>query len=824
MPRPTQAEFVAAYEATQPVAPRQEGEAYRMHCVHRQDNNPSLVALQADDGGVVLLDNGASLTLDAYATTLRAVGLLPNGGKAKPKDIPEAQVIPEDRDPANIGVCGAKRTNVFEYRDAIGVPVCEVVRYILPNGSKMIRPRRPHDDGYVWSLSPARDKYGAILPEIDPPLYRLPEALADTSGLLCVAEGEGKVDRLRALGLCAVCTHGGAGQVKRHAVKVRECASGRRVIIFADNDEAGERFALIIAKAVAPVAKEVRIVRFPDLPVGHDIADWLNTGGTKAQLVALADAAEVYRPDVDADTGRDIVVANQGLAEATDEVRDCLRVRNNGPHALYMAAGRIAWVREERVEGLTPDQLTWVLARTVQFVTLNQEKGTTRPIDPPNSIVRMVLADPRPCFPELAGVVTDPFMRPDGSIVTAAGYDEQTRLLLMLPPGYVSPPIPADPTAEHVRAALAVVDELIADFPFDCAGSRASALALLFTLVLRPMLGRTHIPMFLADATKPRTGKGLLVGAMLRVAFGHLGAWGRLPRTEEEMGKTIMAALSDCTPAVCFDNIVGMLDSESLCAVLTAVEFSQRRLGRNDAGSTLRAENNTVFLATGNGCTLGYDLARRTVWIRLDAKCPEPGERSGFRIPDLTAYAMEHRVKIRAAVLTVARAWFLAGQPPAPMLPTMGGFERWVSVIGSILHFAGVDGFLANAQSMREAVSNPADDHSEFVQRLWETFRAEFTARDLADKLGHALRPDERTGNQRDFASTLPDRVGSALGRPTFNNEVGKFLSRIRDSITPGGLVLRLVKKDRNGIAQWRVEFTGVGDPPARSRPDDSEY
>lgn len=817
-------EFISACER-KGTALSTSGDGYRMCCFHRQDSNPSLVAFRGDDGTLILLDNGAPLSMEDYATTLRAVGMLPSARKGKPKDIPEAQVIPEDRDPANVGASGAKRVNVFEYRDANGFPVCEVVRFILPNGSKMIRPRRPWDTGYVWSLGTARDEYGAILPEIDPPLYRLPEALGDSSGLLCVAEGEGKVDRLRELGLCAVCTHGGAGQVKRHGPKVRECATGRQVIIFADNDEAGERFALTIAKAVAPVAKEVRIVRFTDLPVGHDVADWLKAGGTKAQLVALVDAAEVYRPDVDADTGRDVVVANPGRAsEAADEVCDLLRSKNNGPHALYTAAGRIAWVREGRVEGLTQDQLTWVLARKVQFVVMNQEKGTTRPIDPPPTIVRMVLADPRPCFPELAGVVTDPFMRPDGSIVTAAGYDEQTRLLLMLPPGYESPPIPAEPTADHVRAALADIELPFCDVAYDAQPSRANALSLLFTLVLRPMLGRTHIPLFVADATKPRTGKGLLVGAMLRVAFGHLGAWGRLPRTEEEMGKTVMAALSDCSPAVCFDNVVGMLDSEALCAVLTSTEFSQRRLGRNDAGSTLRAENNTVFLATGNGCTLGYDLARRTVWIRLDARCPEPGERTGFRIPDLPAYAMEHRVKIRAAVLTVARAWFLAGQPPAPMLPTMGGFERWLSVIGSILHFAGVDGFLANAQSMREAVSNPADDHSEFVQRLWETFRAEFTARDLADKLGHALRPDERFGYQRDFASTLPDRVGSALGRPTFNNEVGKFLSRIRDSITPGGLVLRLVKKDRNGIAQWRVEFTGVGEPPARSRPDDSEY
>lgn len=811
-----------AYERTRCEAPKPDGDGFRMRCLHRTDKNPSLVVRPLPGGGMGMFDNGAPLSTAERAVTLRGLGLSSCGGKAKP--LPVVDVIPRDRLPANIGLSGAKVEEVYEYRDANGVPVCDAVRLRLPNGDKMIRPRRDWASGHVWSINAARDKDGEPLPEIDPPPYRLPEMLADSSGWLFVAEGERKVDRLRGLGLCATCTFGGAGQVKRHAPKLRDSAKNRQVVLLADNDEAGERFVKIIAKVVAPVAESLRIVRFPDLPPKGDIVDWMDRGGTLPQLLALVEAGEVYRPDIDPDTGRDVVVANQGLAEATDEARERLRTRNTGPHALYMAGGRTAWIREGKVETLSPDQLTWVLAHTIQFVALNQEKGTTRPIDPPTNIVRMLLADPRPCFPELAGVVNDPFMRPDGSIVTTAGYDPETRLVLLLPPGYESPPIPREPTADHVRAALAAISELVADFPFDCAASRANSFACLFTLVLRPMLGRTHIPMFLADATKPRTGKGLLVGAFLRVAIGHLGAWGRLPRTEEEMGKTIMAALSDCTPAVCFDNVVGMLESEALCSVLTAVEFSQRRLGRNDAGSTLRAENNTVFLATGNGCTLGHDLARRTVWSRLDAKCPEPGERTGFRIRDLATYAMEHRVRLRTAVLTVARAWFAAGQPVAPMLPVMGGFERWASLIGSILHLAGVEEFLRNANSMREATSNPGDDHSEFIVRLWEAFRDDFTVRDLADKLGAVLRHDERTSFQREFASTLPDRAGAALGRPTFNNEVGKFLSRIRDSVTPGGLVLRLVRKDRNGTSIWKVEFTGQGESPARSRPDDSEY
>jgi hypothetical protein len=119
-------EFISAYERTTGNIPRKDGDGYRMPCLHRGDTNPSLVALHDNDGGLVLLDNGAALSPADRVTTIKAVGLSPTGGKAKP--LPVVDLIPEGRLPATIGVLGVKVEEEYEYRDANGWPVFDVVR------------------------------------------------------------------------------------------------------------------------------------------------------------------------------------------------------------------------------------------------------------------------------------------------------------------------------------------------------------------------------------------------------------------------------------------------------------------------------------------------------------------------------------------------------------------------------------------------------------------------------------------------------------------------------------------------------------------------
>ena len=62
-------------------------------------------------------------------------------------------------------------------------------------------------------------------------------------------------------------------------------------------------------------------------------------------------------------------------------------------------------------------------------------------------------------FPTLAGIITTPTLRPDGSILKDAGYDPATQLLLIDPPPM--PEIPEKPTRDDALAALKLLKELL---------------------------------------------------------------------------------------------------------------------------------------------------------------------------------------------------------------------------------------------------------------------------------------------------------------------------------------------------------------------------
>ena len=76
-------------------------------------------------------------------------------------------------------------------------------------------------------------------------------------------------------------------------------------MILPDNDNSGRKYAnkvgAILAKLTPPAA--VRIVNLPDLAVGDDLVDWIDSHGDAAepeelrrQIEAMADAAEVIQP------------------------------------------------------------------------------------------------------------------------------------------------------------------------------------------------------------------------------------------------------------------------------------------------------------------------------------------------------------------------------------------------------------------------------------------------------------------------------------------------------------------------------------------------
>ena len=65
-----------------------------------------------------------------------------------------------------------------------------------------------------------------------------------------------------------------------------------RIFILEDNDEPGRKFAREKLKALRGTASDIRIVSFPDVPVGEDVSYWLKEmGHTREELVARCKAA-----------------------------------------------------------------------------------------------------------------------------------------------------------------------------------------------------------------------------------------------------------------------------------------------------------------------------------------------------------------------------------------------------------------------------------------------------------------------------------------------------------------------------------------------------
>ena len=221
---------------------------------------------------------------------------------------------------------------------------------------------------------------------------------------------------------------------------------------------------------------------------------------------------------------------------------------------------------------------------------------------------------------------------------------------------------------------------------------------------------------------------------------------------------------------IAVDNVESILKSASLCAALTADVWQDRLLSQS---TMVNLPQRATWFATGNNMRLGGDMLRRCYWIRLDAKHARPWQRTEFRCPDLLAWVKPNRSLLIAALLTLARGWYAAGQPPADT-PVLCGFEAWTRSIGGILAFAGIEGFLANASRLHELNDEDALQWEPFLSAWYDVFKDSpvtlfYLTACIADPA------DRKYARLRD---ALPDELADVLGgdrpRPNANRACRK--------------------------------------------------
>lgn len=271
-------------------------------CPAHDDHDPSLSVGQSDQGQV-LVHCFSGCSQEAVIDALKAKNLWPSKNG--------------DRAPAAGGYQNKKIEAVYQYKNEAGILLFEVVRERLQDGKKKFSQRRPGPNGnYIRGLTAgqyqqfsgrgdfylvgrkgpnemATQYYFDACRRV---LYRLPELLsADPADPVFSPEGEKDVLKLIALGLVATCNPGGAGNWPRQK-GFSKPLSGRSVVILPDNDQAGRNHALDVAGKIHGLAASIKIVELPGLPDKGDVSDWLASGGTREQLLALVDATQAWIP------------------------------------------------------------------------------------------------------------------------------------------------------------------------------------------------------------------------------------------------------------------------------------------------------------------------------------------------------------------------------------------------------------------------------------------------------------------------------------------------------------------------------------------------
>ena len=289
-----------------------------------------------------------------------------------------------------------------------------------------------------------------------------------------------------------------------------------------------------------------------------------------------------------------------------------------------------------------------------------------------------------------------------------------------------------------------------------------------------------------------------------------------LSDSEEELQKSITSLLIEGATVISIDNVTGRLRSKHLEAVLTAELWRGRLLGHS---KMVFVPQRATWLVTGNNITLGGDLARRCYRIRLDPHASQPWKRSGFTHEDLAGWVAEQRGALIRALLTLVRAWYAAGQPLAPGLPTMGTFTKWVRTIGSILAYAGIAGFLANRKKLDEDLDEENAQWEVFLGAWLDLFGTQWVR--IADII--ALMNDsagqDRAGSVLPpladaFFETLPDALQLMRKEQpaTFEIRFGKALEkRVDTCFGSANLHLERGKDEHSKVSLWRAVAGSAG-------------
>jgi len=400
----------------------------------------------------------------------------------------------------------------------------------------------------------------------------------------------------------------------------------------------------------------------------------------------------------------------------------------------------------------------------------------------------------------LTGITNTPTLRSDGSLLEQPGYDERTGILYD-PLGVTFPPVPIAPTKDQAFAALGILKDPIATFPFIDDAGRSVALSGILTSIIRRSIPRA--PMHAYTAPIMGSGKSKLVDVASMIATGHEAPVIAQGKTEQEMEKRLGAALIAGDPIISFDNCEHPLGGELLCQATTQSIMNIRILGKS---VNVAVANNAVFFATGNNLVVIGDMTRRTIMSLLDPKCERPELRSFDTDPIETIRCDRPRYVL--AALTVLGAFHVAGRPRQTV--PLGSFDDWSWVRDSLVWLGEADPCATMERARAEdpklgALSNVIHQWGAIIGTQRTSAKKLIdTATDTGPTQGYSnLNPREFL--HPDFREALLVVAGD--GGVINSRRLGIWLASVKGRIVDGSRIIDdgIVA----GIAQWKLERKG---------------
>ena len=455
-----------------------------------------------------------------------------------------------------------------------------------------------------------------------------------------------------------------------------------------------------LSEALRNAGAEVLALRIPSASDGskQGLDDFLTAAGEDAFKELLAAAEPVQMPEARPSTTPEIVIGpaeyrvNAEACKALGTERDVYQRGGTLVHFVEqveesdMAALVRRPVGSVGVRLLAKPLLRERLTRCASWMKLvrgQDGEASKVPAHPPGWSIDAVHARASwPAVRRLEAVVTHPVLLPDGTILSANGYDPASALLVCLPPG-LEVNIPERPNRNDVAAAVAQLEDVLHDFPFETPEHKAAWFASLLTpLAWFAFTGPA--PMFLVDGNVRGLGKGLLADVVAIIVTGRRFPVMSYTNDKEELRKKITTLAVEGERLVLLDNLAGAVGNDVLDMALTTDSWKDRLLGGNQV---YNGSLNVTWFATGNNVQLAADTARRVCHIRMETSEERPEMKEGVRYPDLRAHVLGIRGTLLAAALTILRGWIVAGRPRHG-LRSWGSFEQWSHTVREAVVFA----------------------------------------------------------------------------------------------------------------------------------------